>query len=59
MYLIDSNGKLLTTIINSVYYEEGVHKIAWNSFINENRAPANFYTLIRSLMIELLLMKKS
>ena len=46
IYLIDSNGKLLTDIVDNSYYEKGKHKITWNSFINENRVSNNLYILI-------------
>ncbi|MCK5136376.1 MAG: CotH kinase family protein [Bacteroidales bacterium] len=43
--LFDSSGRLITNIINNSYYEEGKHKIIWNSFLHNNIVPSTFYII--------------
>ena len=41
--LFDSSGRLVTNIVQNSFYEEGKHKIVWNSFVNNKRFSNSVY----------------
>ncbi|OQY05116.1 MAG: hypothetical protein B6I20_01820 [Bacteroidetes bacterium 4572_117] len=58
LLLFDTQGRLITKIIDSGYYKSGNHSIVWNSFIGNNILPNGFYIIMIELNNKIVFQEK-